>query len=83
MSDVYADLNEALAAQMAKLQSIDPRDAEQMNLIIDQSEAVAELAEKIVANNNSKIAAIKLFDQIGVEASALVPQHAKLLGDGR
>ena len=82
MSDVFADLNEALFAQMDKLQSINPRDAAQMDRIIEQSEAVADLAEKIIDNNNSKVRAMQFFDSIGVKANDIAVQQAKLLGSG-
>lgn len=80
--DIFADLNDALFAQMDKLQSVDPRDSEQLGRTIEQSQAVSKLAQGIIDNNNSKISAMRFFDDAGVKAGALSDQHAKMLGGG-
>lgn len=83
MSDVFSDLNDAMFAQMEKLQSVNPRDTAQMDRVIAQSEAVANLAEKVIHNNNSKVRAMQFFESIGCNIGAIEAQKQKLLGDGK
>ena len=53
-------LNDALFAQLDKLQSIDPKDGEQMERCIEQSKAVSQLASNIIGNANTAIGLMKM-----------------------
>lgn len=61
MSDkgMFDQLNEALFAQMDKLQSVRPDDAEAMAQVIEQSRAVSQLAGNIIGNASTAISLMK------------------------
>lgn len=85
MSDnrgVFDTLNEALFAQMDKLQSIDPKDKEQMEQCIAQSKAVSSLAANIIDNATTAIDLMRFQSMEGGLGQALV-NAPKMLGGGR
>lgn len=85
MSDnrgVFDALNEALFAQMDKLQSIDPKDKEQMEQCIAQSKAVSSLAANIIGNATTAIDLMRFQSMEGGLGQALV-NAPKMLGGGR
>ena len=67
MSDqgIFDQLNDALFAQMDKLQSVRPEDAEAMERVIEQSRAVSQLAGNIIGNANTAISLMKFQQQSG------------------
>lgn len=62
---VFDQLNEALFAQLDKLQSIDPRDTEKMAQAIEQSKVVSQLAGNIIGNASTAISLMKFQAQAG------------------
>ena len=80
--DIFADLNDALFVQMNKLQSADQSDKESFDRMIQQSKAVADLAENIIDNNNSKIRAMQFFEGLSCNVDSAIAQRDKMLGDG-
>ena len=78
----FDQLNDALFAQLDKLQSIDPRDGEQMEQCIEQSRAVSQLAGNIISNANTAISAMRLYDSAGMGAAELIGKAPKMLGGG-
>ena len=66
--NVFDDLNDALTAQIAKLQSIDPKDKEAMYSCVQQSKAVAALAKNINCNTRNAIECVRLHSELA-EAS--------------
>ena len=58
--NMFDQLNEALFAQLDKLQSVNPKDTEQMGQCIEQSKAVAALADKVIGNASTAITLIKM-----------------------
>lgn len=84
MSDsrsVFDTLNEALFAQMDKLQSIDPKDREQMEQCIAQSKAVSGLAGNIIDNATTAISLMRFKSMDCGLGNALV-DAPKMLGGG-
>lgn len=78
----FDKLNDALFAQLGKLQSVDNDDAEAMERVIEQTEAVSRLASNIISNANTAISAMRLYDQAGLGAAELVGRAPKMLGGG-
>ena len=65
--NMFDDLNEALFAQINKLQSIDPTDKEQMEQTIEQSRAVSSLASNVISNANTAVSLMKFQSDLGIE----------------
>ena len=72
-------LNDALFAQMDKLQSIDPRDRDAMEQTIEQSRAVSQLAGNIIANANTAISLLKYQSMEGMDLDGLAATTPKML----
>ena len=84
MSDnksIFDELNGALFAQMDKLQSIDPKDREQMEQCIAQSRAVSALAGNIINNATTAISLMRFKSMDCGLGNALV-DAPKMLGGG-
>lgn len=79
---VFDALNDALFAQMDKLQSIDPRDKDAMDQCIAQSDAVSKLAGNIIGNATTAINMMKFRAMESGIDKALI-NAPKMLGDGR
>lgn len=62
---IFDQLNDALFAQLDKLQSIDPRDTEQMEQCIEQSRTVSQLAGNIIGNASTAISLMKFQASAG------------------
>lgn len=78
----FDQLNDALFAQLDKLQSVDYADKEAMEQAIEQTKAVSGIAANIISNNATKISAMKYFENIGVEYGNLAAKAPKMLGGG-
>lgn len=78
----FDKLNDALFAQLDKLQDVDPADAEAMERTIEQTRAVSQLAGNIISNANTAINAMRLYDQAGMGAAELIGKAPKMLGGG-
>lgn len=78
----FDQLNDALFAQLDKLQTVDGDDAEAMERAIEQTKAVSQLAGNIIANANTAIMAMRLYNQAGMEAAELIGKAPKMLGGG-
>ena len=78
----FDQLNDALFAQLDKLQDVDPADAEAMERTIEQTRAVSQLAGNIISNANTAINAMRLYDQAGMGAAELIGKAPKMLGGG-
>ena len=78
----FDKLNEALFAQLDKLQSVDPDDADAMERTIEQTKAVSQLAVNIIGNANTAISAMRLYDQAGLGAAELIGRSPRMLGGG-
>ena len=78
----FDQLNDALFAQLDKLQSVDAEDAEAMERVIEQTKAVSQLAGNIISNASTAISAMRLYDQAGMGAAELVCRAPKMLGGG-
>lgn len=72
-------LNDALFAQIDKLQSIDPHDAEQMERCIEQSRAVSQLASNVISNANTAINVMRMYEQAGMDLDSLAGRTPKML----
>lgn len=79
----FDKLNDALFAQLDKLQAVDPEDADAMERAIEQTRAVSRLAGHIIGNANTAINAMKLYDQAGLGAAELIGKAPKMLGGGQ
>lgn len=79
---IFDDLNDALFAQMEKLQSIDPKDTEQMDRCIEQSKAVSGLAGGIIANANTYIKMASFQADIGMDTARIAETRPKMLNGG-
>ncbi|MBR4687085.1 MAG: hypothetical protein IKP01_02125 [Bacteroidales bacterium] len=79
----FDKLNEALFAQLDKLQAVDPDDAVAMERVIDQTKAVSQLAGNIIGNANTAISAMRLYDQAGLGAADLIGKAPRMLGGGQ
>ena len=78
----FDKLNDALFAQLDKLQNVDSDDAEAMERTIEQTRAVSQLAGNIISNANTAINAMRLYDQAGMGAAELIGKAPKMLGGG-
>lgn len=78
----FDKLNDALFAQLDKLQEVDRDDAEAMELVIEQTKAVSQLASNIIGNANTAISAMRLYDSAGMGAAELIGRAPKMLGGG-
>lgn len=78
----FDQLNDALFAQLEKLQSVDYADSEQMRQAIAQTNAVSGIAANIINNNATKISAMRYFESIGVEYGNLSANAPNMLGSG-
>ena len=79
----FDQLNDALFAQLGKLQSVDPRDREQMEQCIEQSRAVSQLAGNVIANANAAVNAMRFYEEAGVGVSEVIGRAPRMLGGGR
>ena len=78
----FDKLNDALFAQLDRLQEVDRNDAEAMELVIEQTRAVSQLASNIIGNANTAISAMRLYDSAGMGAAELIGRAPKMLGGG-
>lgn len=78
----FDKLNDALFAQLDKLQSVEADDSESMERVIEQTKAVSDLARNIISNANTAINAMRLYDNAGLGAAELVGRAPKMLGGG-
>lgn len=78
----FDQLNDALFAQLEKLQSVGYDDADKMNQAIEQTKAVSGIAANIIQNSATKISAMKYFESIGMEYGNLAAKAPKMLGGG-
>lgn len=79
----FDQLNDALFAQLDKLQSVDPKDADMMEQTIEQSRAVSRLAGNVIDNMNSAVSAMRFYDEAGMDAAGLMASAPKMLGGGQ
>lgn len=79
----FDQLNDALFAQLDKLQSVDPKNAEIMEQTIEQSRAVSNLARNVIDNMNSAVNTLRFYEQAGMDAGGLVASSPKMLGGGQ
>jgi len=79
----FDQLNDALFAQLDKLQSIDPADKDKMEQTIEQSRAVSQLAGNIIANANTAISLLKYQASEGMDLNGLAATTPRMLGGGR
>lgn len=77
--NVFDDLSVALTTQIEKLQSIDPRDKDRMGMCIEQSKAVAALADNVNRNTRNAIECVKLQHEIAQTSGDLILATPKLL----
>lgn len=77
---MFDDLNEALFAQMAKLQSVDPKDKDKMEQVIEQSKAVSQLAGNIIGNANTAINLMRFQSSEGTSMAESIAVRPKMLG---
>ena len=80
MPGTFDQLNDALLAQLDKLQSIDPKDTERMNQTIEQSRAVSSLASNIIGNANMAVRTMQYFDQLGMDHARAMTAPKMLTG---
>ena len=64
MPGTFDQLNDALFAQLDKLQSIDPNDTETMEQAIEQSRAVSSLASNIIGNANMALRTVTYMEEM-------------------
>jgi len=84
MSDgTFDQLNDALFAQLDKLQSVDPSDRDAMEQTIEQSRAVSQLAGNIIANANTAISLLRYQSAEGMDVAGLVATTPRMLKGGR
>lgn len=79
---VFDTLNEALFAQMGKLQSVDPSDKEKMEQVIEQSRAVSQLAGNIIGNANTAISLLKYQSMEGMDLDGMAATTPRMLKGG-
>lgn len=77
--NMFDDLNEALFAQIDKLQSIDPADKEQMEQTIEQSRAVSSLASNVIKNANAAVNLMRFRSDLGMELESKSASTPKML----
>lgn len=79
----FDQLNDALFAQLDKLQSVNPSDTDKMEQTIEQSRAVSALASKIIDNANT---AVKLMQFQATEGNGMTDMAFnsmnRMLGSG-
>lgn len=79
----FDQLNDALFAQLDKLQSVSPSDTDKMEQTIEQSRAVSALASKIIDNANT---AVKLMQFQATEGNGMTDMAFnsmnRMLGSG-
>lgn len=80
--NVFDELNDALSAQITKLQSIDPKDKDSLELCIGQSKAVAALAGNINKNTRNAIECVKLHQEIAEATGKNLVMVPRLLESG-
>lgn len=78
MTGRFNRLNEALFAQMEKLQECDLSDAAMAERIIEQSRTVSKLAGGIIANANTAIRLMNLQSSAGMGLAESVGDHGSL-----
>jgi hypothetical protein len=83
MAGTFDTLNDALFAQLDKLQSVDPKDKDSMEQTIEQTKAVSQLAVNIINNTNSAINAMKFYEMAGMDAGGLMATAPRMLGGGQ
>ena len=77
MAGNFERLNDALFAQVDKLQSIDPCNTEQLEHCINQSMAVSKLAGNIISNATNEINLLRFMSSEGMclnEVAAIAPK---------
>lgn len=82
MSGTFDTLNDALFAQLDKLQSVDPTDAEQMELAIKQTNAVCNLANNINTNMSNAVRVAQVLDRNGADLTGMRGSMPKMLTGG-
>lgn len=80
--NVFDELNDALSAQIAKLQSIDPKDKDSLESCVDQSKAVAALAGNINKNTRNAIECVKIHQEIADATGKNLVMIPRLLKSG-
>ena len=79
----FDTLNDALFAQLDKLQGTDTRDKENLARVIEQTQAVSALAGNIIANANTAVNAMKAYDSLGMKAGDIDARVPRMLGGGQ
>lgn len=79
---MFDQLNDALFAQMDKLQSVRPDDAEAMERVIEQSRAVSQLAGNIIGNASTAISLMRYQAQAGDTLESRAAVMPKMLTGG-
>ena len=82
MAGTFDTLNDALFAQLDKLQSVDPKDKDSMEQVIEQSRAVSQLAGNIIANANTAISLMRYQAAEGMDMAGLVATTPRMLRGG-
>lgn len=83
MAGTFDKLNDALFAQLDKLQSVSPSDIDRMEQTIEQSKAVSSLATKIIDNAHTAVRLMELRAAAGDGLTdATVASMDRLLGSG-
>lgn len=80
MANTFDQLNDALFAQMDKLQSIDPANKDAMEQCIEQSRTVCQLASNIIGNANAASNMVKTYESIGVDMGNIASRMPRMLG---
>lgn len=82
MAGTFDTLNDALFAQLDKLQSVNPKDKDSMEQVIEQSRAVLKLAGNIISNANTAISLLKYQADDGMDMAGLVATMPRMLRGG-
>lgn len=82
MSSTFDMLNDALFAQLDKLQSIDPANKEQMQLAIEQTNAVCGLAKNINSNMANAVRVAGILDRNGSDVGGMRSSMPRMLTGG-
>lgn len=77
--NVFDDLNNALFAQISKLQSIDPDNEERMEQCIEQSREVSHLAGNVIMNTRNAVNLARLRYEAGLDLGSESSDGTKLL----
>lgn len=80
---VFDGVNDALMAQMAKLQSIDPKDKDALELCISQSREVSRLANNVIRNAQTTMDFMRMQYENGLVGPDGRPVTPKMLEGGR